>query len=321
MPTRRWFRWSIFTFVIIALAVVMTPAAAQTGTCPVGKDGHALTSVAGQCVDETPLTPSQQAVLNLKNRAAQAYQAYLDGRGSLAAAQATVANAANAAGVEAPVLSSAASGSYGGVHPLTALSYSPFEQINGNYCGPATAESMLYYQAQRDSAHYTSSDYDTVTGAYDTISGTSSSDQPLLANSFWLATDKYGQTYWGTPYMPFTLNGWLGGSWYVQVASPGNGGSLTESQYYADLETDVGSSYVMAEDVIYDGATYYPSGFNPSGTYRHWDTLYGYATVAGVNDVQQGQVYASPGYTWEPWQLIPEDTAWSAVDQGNGIVW
>lgn len=198
--------------------------------------------------------------------------------------------------------------------------YWPLRQVNSYYCGPASIDSMLWYFGDIVNSQYlTSATYDTVTGAYDQITGTDATDQTLLANFFWLATDYYGGTNWGTQYMPFTLNGWRGDSWYIQAAGPYLGGALTQSQYLVDVQYDVDRGYPLTQNVRYNSSSFIPDGFAP-GDYEHWDTVYGHF-YSGAQYVQVGQVYASPNYTFYPYQNIELSRQWNAIAIHHGIVW
>jgi hypothetical protein len=68
-------------------------------------------------------------------------------------------------------------------------------------------------------------------------------------------------------------------------------------------------AHPIAENVLYSSSTYLPPGF-PSGTYYHWDVIFG--------DNSSFQAYGSPrtAYYWEPWA-----NQWSAIAANHGIVW
>jgi hypothetical protein len=193
-----------------------------------------------------------------------------------------------------------------GPSPLTAtLSVPSYAQYTNYYCGPATAQDILRFLGPT-----TSRTYDTVTHAYDVVNGNTSHDQPILANAFWLNTSPINGTYWGDPYMPLTLNNWHGSYWYQSTAS----GNLTQSQAWIDVDSDMNLNHPIAENVLYSASTYLPPGF-PSGTYLHWDVIFGdnSSFQAGI-----AQPYGNPRtpYYWEPWA-----TQYSAIHANHGIVW
>lgn len=161
----------------------------------------------------------------------------------------------------------------------------------------------------------TSVKYDTGTQAYDTLNGDLNHDQPILANSFWLATDTYQQTYWGDAYMPFTLNGWHGGIWYESAASA----STTSSQAWGWVDFDMNYTHPIAENPVYRSTTFYPPGFTSGQTYYHWDTIMG-DNSSFQTGIAQSWPYAGAGtrtpYYWEPWYL-----QWSAISANQGFVW
>lgn len=211
----------------------------------------------------------------------------------------------------------------GEVQPLAAMKraelqtrYLPFEQVTEYYCGPATVMSILHFlgatEAKIKNRH----------GEYDRLNGDPRHDQSLLANNFWLATDKYRGTMWGQNYIPFTLNGFLGTNWYVQSGTPNVGGDLTKEKALAAIRYDTDRGYPVAENVIYSPQTYYPAGFWPGITYMHWDTVYGhYKEGDGTQMVQIGQVYHSPTLPFERYHSVPWDVHWNAIGKWYGIVW
>lgn len=293
-------------------------AAATEVPCPPGKDGHTLVRKGTQCVDESPPTAAEQAADDAKSAYARAYQEFKGGRLDDAGLQRAIDTLAAATGnrVPWPVENRIADGAAGdgALGP-----YTVFQQINSYYCGPATVQTMLYYLAvTKSSAYWTSATYDTVTGAYDQLWGNSSHDQPIFANGFWLATETYGGTPWGAPYVPFTLNGWMGTTnQYVQRTTANIAGS-TDLLWI--IQSDVDSGYPVAENVLYDGNSYRPAGFNLGLDFQHWDTLYGYfwSSPDGQYHINQGQVYGNP---WTPQQEFPLATIWTAVAQWQGVVW
>jgi hypothetical protein len=205
---------------------------------------------------------------------------------------------------------------FAGTLPVTV-----YEQINSYYCGPATTQTILRYLGPQ-----TSQTYDTYYGGYPTLNGSGAHDQPILATHFWLATETYNGTPWGSPYVPWSLNNWRGTPAYSGSAGPGLGGSMTKSDAWGYIDFDMTYGYPIAENIKYDDTlSYIPSGFNPNVTFTHWDVVKGNLidTVPYPHQtwVYIGQVYHSPGYSYYPNQWVMWDTHWKAIEIHHGIVW
>jgi hypothetical protein len=193
-------------------------------------------------------------------------------------------------------------------------------QINDSYCGPATAASILWYFGRKDERFRTAAILDSHTNEHDVLIG-ADRDQDLLANDFWLATIAFDGTNWGERHMPFTLNAWRGDSFYSEHATPYLEGNLDKDRFIKAVRYDVDRGFPVAENARYNGSTYYPAGFLPGIDFQHWDTVYGYFDRDGTTYIQQGQVYGTPGLDYLPYQNIPLDTHWTALEQWHGIVW
>jgi hypothetical protein len=275
-----------------------------------------------------PPDPTHNDILIAKADAANAYHRYLRGEGSkevFDVAQAKVerltgekigAHHANA-GAEAPAALKLRSETPPQTYGALQTQYWPFEQITWWYCGPATAQSILWFLGP-----HKSQTYDTVWGGYPSLNGNPFDDQWLLANDFWLATNKYEGTLWGAGYMPFTLNAWRGTKWYVQSEAAGAGGDLTKEQALIVMRYSFDHNYPVAENVLYDNSTYYPFGFWPGIQYQHWDTAFGYREDPdGVPYVQIGQTYHEQGLPYQRFQQVAWDVHWGAIANWHGIVW
>lgn len=332
-------KWRLGALVAVTMAAssILGPPTASRADgsdhrCGIGKGGRALVDEGGSCMDPAPPDRRQVAIAIAKTEAANAHalaKQSSTGLGAGARLQAAeqrlaaltgeairpVRTGANRAGSLA-VGDRAPSTVGDGVGIMTPLSewYWPFQQINSYYCGPATAQSVLFYLTPRVSAVV-----DPVTGVHDTLTGTRSHDQPILANSYWLATDQYSGTNWGNAYMPFTLNTWRGTNWYVQAATPAYGGSLTQGQALVDIQYDVDRYYPIVENVRYGSTTYRPPGF-AGNDYFHWDTIYGYFW-SGEQYVQIGQVYGDTDQTYTRYYNQPWNLHWDAIGGWHGIVW
>ncbi|MEO6043376.1 MAG: hypothetical protein ABIQ47_05595 [Tepidiformaceae bacterium] len=299
------------TALLLALALVPATARAEDTGCPVGKSGHQITrSPSGRCdVDETPPSPQTQRVTAAKKAAAEAYAAYKDGTASQQQFDAALNRLEAVAGVP-PKNTTKGSG----IFAYGYVGVSSKAQINYYYCGPATAQDILSYLGPT-----TSNKYDTVTGAYDAFNGDDTHDQTNLANSFWLATDMYGGTNWGDAYMPFTLNGWHGGSWYVGA----NSYNLSSSAAWSDVDFDTNYGHPVAENIYYGESTYYPDGFTPRlEGYQHWDVIYQTFSASGAQWASVAQPWPYPGAgTRTPYQTWSWSNVWKAIAANYGIVW
>lgn len=192
----------------------------------------------------------------------------------------------------------------------------PFEQITWWYCGPATAQSILWFLGP-----HRSEGYDEIWTGHPSLSGNPFEDQWLLAGDFWLSTNRYEGTNWGWRYMPFTFNTWRGSFWYVQSETPFIGGNLTKEQALAAMRYDFDRSYPVAENVLYSPMTYYPYGFWPGITYEHWDVAYGIQEDPSGTYIQIGQVYNDERFSYQRFQQVAWDVHWGAIANWHGIVW
>jgi hypothetical protein len=323
------------TLVTALAAAAMLPAAGFAAGREVGgatvlssacRDGNATDSGGNPC----PGAPSRlEQVREAKVAAANAYHRFLTGQGSredLDRAEYTLSRLSleriGAHDWSIPANTPASLRLRGetpdpGYGPLNA-NFFPFEQITSWYCGPATAETILWFLGP-----HRSESFDEVWGGRPWLTGNPAEDQWLLANDFWLATNAYEGTNWGERYMPFTLNAWRGTFWYVQSESPAIGGDLTKDQALIQLRYDFDHSYPVAENVLYSPATYYPYGFAPGVIYQHWDVLHGYVEdpATGVGYVKVGQVYYDKRYDYQRFQQVAWDVHWGAIANWHGIVW
>jgi hypothetical protein len=251
-----------------------------------------------------------KAVSTAKEAAVAAYEAYKSGNGTEQRLDAAL-NRLTAVAGDVPRMSTKG---VGGPSPYGFVSVSSEAQINSYYCGPATAQDILWYLGPM-----TSYNYDTVTGAYDTFNGNDTHDQGILANAYWLATEAHGGTNWGPYYMPFTLNGWHGGGWYVGT----NSANLTSSSAWSDVDFDTNYSHPVAENVFYGSSTYYPAGFTPSQSgYQHWDVLYQTFSAYGAQWAGIAEPWPYPGAgTRTAYQSQTWSNVWSAINANHGIVW
>lgn len=192
----------------------------------------------------------------------------------------------------------------------------PFEQITWWYCGPATAQSVLWFLGP-----HRSESYDEIWQGRPSLTGNPFEDQWLLAGDFWLSTNRYEGTPWGWQYMPYTFNTWRGTFWYVQSETPFADGELTKEQALAAMRYDFDRSYPVAENVLYSPMTYYPYGFWPGITYQHWDVAYGLQEDETGIYVQIGQVYNDERFTYRRFQQVAWDVHWGAIANWFGIVW
>lgn len=287
------------------------PKARADNGCPIGKSGHQIQrSKLGRCdLDETPPSARDLEILAAKQDAAEAYASNVAGTGSTQQLTAALSRVEAVTGERSrPTTARSGPVAYGYV------GVSSEAQINWYFCGPATAQDILWYLGPT-----TSYNLDSVTGVHDSFDYTDSHDQNILANDYWLATVKNGGTNWGNLYMPFTLNGWHRGGWYVGTDSA----NLTSSGAWIDVDFDTNNGHPVAENVYYGSSTYYPSGFTPSYSgYYHWDVLYQTFTVSGAQWAGIAEPWPYPGAgTRTPYQSQTWSDIWSAISANHGIVW
>jgi len=287
-----------------------------------------------KCKDRSPISEARYdpcrrpaTVIAAKVAAATIYDQYLNGAATLKDVQAADRRVEQFTRAEVPEPSRNFMAVENGTDPLTKYpagvqlsGFQVFAQNNYYYCGPATVQSMLFYFAKKDIKFKTAATVNSFTQEYDVVYG-HPRDQHILASEFWLATDKYGGTNYGEPYVPFTLNAWRGDQYYTQHSTVTNGGTLNADEFMRAVRYNTDRGFPIAENARYNGYSYYPAGFQPGIDYFHWDLIYGHFYKDGVQYVQQGQPYASPGYSWAPYQNVPWSTIWTALGSWYGIVW
>lgn len=285
------------------------------------KDGYPLDPGMGPCTNAIDMHIISTDILAAKTAAANAYVNSLYGIGSSADLQRAEANLfrltgePNASGTQVRASTDAANAPSIDALRLK-LNFFPMEQITPYYCGPATVQTILSFLGPRQSWAV-----DPITNRHDELTGDPHKDQRLLANNFWLGTDRNGGTNWGEAYVPFALNAWRGTRWYVQAATPNLGGTLTKDQALRNIRYDTDHGYPVAENVLYSAETYYPAGFMPGIRYKHWDTIFGQVSANNQTFVQIGQVYHDNRSPYERYQQVPWDIHWSAIGGWYGIVW
>lgn len=287
-----------------------------------------------KCTDRSPIgepryDPCRRpaTIIAAKVAAAAIYDRYLNGAATLAEVQAADRRVAQFTRTAIPEPSRNFIAVENGTDPLTTYpagaqlnGFQVFHQNNYYYCGPATVQSMLFYFAKKDIKFKTAATFNPFTQEYDMVFG-HPRDQHILANEFWLATDKYGGTNYGEPYVQFTLNAWRGDEYYTQHSTVTNGGTLNADEFMRAVRYSADRGFPIASNARYNGYSYYPAGFQPGIDYFHWDVIYGHFYKDGIQFVQQGQVFASPGYSWAPYQNVPWSTIWTALGSWYGIVW
>lgn len=298
---------------VVVLGVGGATAGAAQPPCPLGQLGHQLVmSPQGDCIDNTPPSAEMRQILAAK-------QAYADAFAAQGAGTATQAMADSALkrvqAITGDTIDRRAAHSTQGVSPMTqTLTMPSYGQINGDYCGPATAQNMVRYLWGSNP----SSVLDTVTGTHDVLNGDPNHDQGIFANSFWLNTASLRQTPWtntNATYMPHALNDFTGTTFYYPLQS----GNTDETNAWLDIDSDLSYFHPVAENVLYASSTFFPLGFSYYAPgYKHWDTIFGdnASFQAGI-----AQSYASPGQTRSPWQWWPWYQQWGAIAAWHGIVW
>ncbi len=290
--------------------------------CIQAQDGHPLDPGMGQCASLIDMRISNEHILAAKEAAANAYVNSLYGIGSEAdvqRAEAVVRKLTGEGNADRTQVSTPKNASTApSVDALRLkLNFFPVEQINSYYCGPATVQTILQFLGPRQSWAV-----DPITNRHDELTGDPQTDQRLLANHFWLGTDRNNGTNWGDAYVPFALNAWRGTRWYVQAPTANlEGGTLTKDQALRNIRYDTDHGYPVAENVLYSAETYYPAGFMPGIRYKHWDTIFGQAASDNQTYVQIGQVYHDKTTPYQRYQQVPWDIHWTAIGGWYGIVW
>lgn len=321
------------TLVAIALAAIVTTiGTAQADEPPIRDDcfvgnGAPHTPDGQPCRPSNPKhTASEKALIEAKTAKADAYQAFQRGEINEQQLEAAAQRFWSLSGEEAKRpeknrISRAlgndptAPTSEGSVALMGALAnFWPFEQFYNWQCGPASAESILWYKGPHTSQY-------AIDGS--TITANRQNDQWILGYSYYTDANNQGQTSWNPRKIAPTLNRWRVGTdqgFYITGAIASSGGdinNLTQSQTMGYIEDDIDYDYPVAENVEYSSSTYLPNtSFTPGTVWEHWDTVYGYYDYAGTRYVQIGQVWGSSRFYDVAW-----NTHWSAIVAQHGIVW
>ena len=300
--------------------------------CYVGK-GPAVTPDGQPCRPANPKhTPAETALIEAKTAKAEAYQAYQRGEINAQQLEAVSQRFWTLSG-EKPVTPEknriaralghdpTAPQPTGSVGLMTALAnFWPFEQFYDWQCGPATAESVLWYKGPHTSQY-------AVDGS--TITADRQGDQWTLGYSYYTdANAPPQQTSWNPRKIAPTLNRWRVNSdtgFYLTGSVSSSGGdlnNLTKSDVMARITDDIDFDYPVAENVEYGGNSYRPlqttaNPFLGPSNWQHWDTVYGYYDLSGTRYVQIGQVWGTTRFYDVPW-----DQHWTAIgNYGHGIVY
>ena len=151
-------------------------------------------------------------------------------------------------------------------------------QINGYYCGPASAEMILRRLGYTKSVHGV------------TLS------QSNLAKSQYLATDAWGRTAWADARMSKGLNAWTGKSQWVQKAAPNT--STFRSRVSASF-TSTGRP-VVVDTQEYSGGQHY-NGHPSYSTFSHLMPIEGYNpgtdTIIMLDPAEHFYAASKPSFT------------------------
>ncbi len=231
----------------------------------------------------------------------------------------------------------------------------PFEQVTSYYCGPASAETVLYYLFGGEYRIAANTDpkfapapwfgYPSLVGDAPAPGGLAPSgpawDQgQILADPAWLNTDYDDET--GYYSMQNTLNRWMGWAAYTNMWTGGNYSQTYSTQVFDAITNSVSSGYPVADNVIYrrndipsdpNADSYTPPGFSLGDySYGHFDVIYGTYAQDWLRHVEVGQVYDDqhPGqlqvgqpyqdYFWD-WGSTPHHSDhYQALAIGNGVI-
>jgi len=299
-------------------------AARAEGECVTDNRGIALHDNGKPCVPRVGTTPQQAELIEAKENFARVYASYSPGDASTQDVNSAKARLEALTGDSLPFPSPNRIAEPPEGSALAGLSnYWPFQQKDGDYCGPATAQSMLWYLGNINSQYAPGGE---------SLTGNIFDDQWALGRSYYLDTNNDLQTAWhdGTFVFRKTLNRWRIGSdtgFYIQSSVsgvPGEGTTLTESGALNNIKSDIDMGYPVAQNVIYNSETYWPPDFPQSGTFKHWDNVYGHF-VSGSQYVQIAQVY--PAYPSSRPNMFynrlwsGNGGAWDAINNWYGIAW
>lgn len=159
-------------------------------------------------------------------------------------------------------------------------------QINGYYCGPASAEMILRRLGYNQSVH-----------------GVSLS-QSSLAASRYLATDAWGRTAWVDARMSKGLNAWTGKSQWVQRAAPDT--STFRSRVSASFKST--GRPVVVDTQEYAGGRHY-NGHPSYTTFSHLMPVEGYNattdTIIMLDPAQHFYAASQPSFTHNLASFVP----------------
>ena len=164
-----------------APAIVAQPGCSETPA----KAGDDKAAEGEEC------SPSiDRAIATAKMNAALAYSAYLDGKGSRATADAYESWLRALTGEQARPIVPLGDSSVRGTSNIQRFFW-PYEQINSNYCGPATAMTILRFLGPSTSKTANKQ------GVRDQLTGVPETDQEIPATPSWLGAARNGQTSGG----------------------------------------------------------------------------------------------------------------------------
>lgn len=252
---RVWMR--LLTPAAAAALLVLTIGVPANAAGPlVGDDGVARSGT--YTADVVPAWKAQLLVLHGKQQA-----------GTMLAADATQWNAIiDAHGLDPrSKLAAATASASGGIAPMAAVSMdlagTQVPQLQGNWCGPASAQSIVLSWHNVNSVVYpTASSWD----------GKSLS-QYNLSSATYTNAGSSGGTDWVDNDMTRALNRWIfnGGQIYVQYTPT----SVTALQDHVTLDMSV--SMMIASDMSeVKGGSHY--NYHPNLLIYHWTTIRGYAS-------------------------------------------
>ncbi len=301
------------------------------GDCLVGK-GPGISPDGTPCQPSVPThTEAEQQLIDARSEKAAAYALYKAGKMSKADFDQIAAKVWSLSGesnVE-PSINQISRNlgkdpSVGIAETATTLgqlsNYWPFEQYYNWQCGPASAQSILWYKGPHTSQY--ASDGSTITSDRLNDQWILGYDYYTHANNGWPPAYEQ-QTAWSPQILDQTLNRWRVGfdtGYYLTGSVASTGGDMnnfSQSDVMARIEDDIDFNYPLAENVGYGSNSYRPSAFPGPSNWQHWDTVYGYYDSAGTRYVQIGQVWGATRFYDVAW-----NTHWSAIgNYGHGIVY
>ena len=190
-------------------------------------------------------------------------------------------------------------------------------QVNKFYCGPAAVEEVLLaLNAKRGPR-----------GEWLSAGPYPAYGQHVLAENYYLQTDAFIGTNWGSGVVPRTLNAWYKRHYYVAINGTNLGGYFSLTTFEHDLILDVDSGHPLMGGVRMDPTPTRPHliGFPTNQLHYHWIAINGYAQY-GAQTQYADSVHGDTQYWWwashvPAFSTIPTASVMFPLLNTFGYVW